>query len=139
MARQPDFRETVGSMTVGRWLRMTEDRPICHMSLTSTTARWLQAIGIVKFGSVSSVAGRPTTCAAVRSMEEVISGLWVPQMVSFVAYQFVGRLIGNIDNGDEDQPQHPQRSVRPNAILASWESSSTVPLMFTVTRRSRLR
>lgn len=59
----------------------------------------------------------------MRFTEEVISGLWVPQMVSFMTYQFRRQLVRNIANGDGDQTQHSQRSERINAALASWESS----------------
>lgn len=66
LARQPNFRETVGSMTVGRWPRMTEHRPI----MLHVSALGLFHYGAVvasnrhsQIGSVSSVAGRLTISA----------------------------------------------------------------------------
>ena len=121
-----DFRESVGSMNVARWPRTTDNRPILlhvaalgfHYGAVVASNRHSQ----IWFGQLG---GRTINNirAAVRFTEEVISGLWVPQMVSFMTYQFRRQLVRSIANGGSDQTQDSQRSERINAALASWESS----------------
>jgi hypothetical protein len=117
-----DLREKQGLINAEKWPRDSNRQPIL-MHIASLAFHYGQAVAAsrqshLRFGEMGSGDIRHLS-SAVRFMEEVFQELWIPQTVSFVAYQLRRRINqgrrGQVGSGDQTEQLNAA-----NAVVDKW-------------------
>lgn len=122
-----DFRGASGKMDVVKWPRTKdEERKPILLHLASLEYHYGRVVAAnchsrVWFGQLGAEAISHVG-SANEFIKKIFRGLWVPQMVSFMAHQLRIQLNQGARSG-RDPTEHLRRSQRFSAVLEAWELS----------------
>ncbi|KAB5522988.1 hypothetical protein GE09DRAFT_1258623 [Coniochaeta sp. 2T2.1] len=118
-----DFREGSGVMNISRWPQTQDRRPaLLHISALAFHYGPAVAAGRhsqIWFGHMRSQSIRQLR-SAVAFLEEVFRGLWIPEMVTFMACQLRRHCGSGTRGGRRPSEEHRQQLEQFHAALEAW-------------------